>query len=88
MNGADQMLDSHRQKEALRAARIETGDRKRTIDLLTAMAARDPLLAEALFRLGVRTAAANACTEYKSLVKTGGNFLAAHPEDEDADNGE
>ena len=73
-------FQDHVSREALRAARVAGGEKSVTVDNLTVMAARDPLLAEGLFRLGLQKAATVACNDFEAMVRTAGAYAAHHPE--------
>ena len=73
MSGKAPNLLAHAQAEASKAARHEKGDRLAVRATLVVMAARDPLLAEGLFRMGMDAAARQACGTYAGVGQPADN---------------
>jgi len=81
MSALDKLAEGHVQSQALRAVRVAQGDRAVAVDHLSVMAAHDPTLAQGLLALGIGKAVKDAKGAFDGMVRTGGAFVACHPED-------
>ena len=75
------MLDGYADSMALRLTRLAQGDRETAQDSLWLAMQGDPILRRAVERAGVQKLIANGLAHYRILMRTGGPYLAAHPEE-------
>ncbi len=76
----DTQIDGHGDSWALRSVRLAAGDKQLAQDNLFLAMQGDHNLRLAVERVGIRKLIASGLVRYKHLVKTGGPYLAAHPE--------
>ncbi len=74
------MLDGYADSMALRLTRLAHGDKEKAQDSLWLAMQGDPILRRAVERAGVQKLIASGLARYRVLMKTGGAYLAAHPE--------
>ncbi len=75
------MLDGYANSMALRLTRLAHGDKETAQDSLWLAMQGDPILRLAVERAGVQKLIAGSLAHYRILMKTGGAYLAAHPEE-------
>ena len=76
----DTVLDAHADSKAVRLVRIAKGDRETAQESLHLALLGDPILRLAVERAGVKHFVRNGLAAYADLTRTGGAYLAAHPE--------
>ncbi len=74
-------LDGYADSMALRLTRLAHGDKETAQDSLWLAMQGDPILRRAVERAGVQKLIAGSLTHYRISMKTGGPYLAAHPEE-------
>ncbi len=74
------MLDSYADSMALRLTRLAAGNREQAQDSLWLAMQGDPFLRRAVERAGVQKLIASGLVRYRKLTRTGGAYLAAHPD--------
>ena len=74
-------LDGHADSMALRLTRLAAGDREQAQDSLWLAVQGDPLLRRAVERAGIQKLIASGLARYRELTRTGGAYLAAHPQE-------
>ena len=75
------MLDGYGDSWALRLMRLAAGNKEVAQDNLYLVMQSDPDLRRAVERAGIRTLIASGLARYRDLMRTGGPYLAAHPEE-------
>ena len=75
------MLDGYADSVALRLTRLACGDKGKARDSLWLAMQGDSALRLAVERAGVRHFIRNGLATYADLMRTGGPYLAAHPEE-------
>ena len=75
------MLDGYADSMALRLTRLAHGDRETAQDSLWLAMQGDHNLRRAVERAGIRKLIGSGLASYRVLMKTGGPYLAAHPEE-------
>lgn len=76
----DTQIDGHGDSWALRVVRLAAGDKQLARDNLFLAMQGDHNLRLAVERVGIRVLIASGLARYRVLMRTGGPYLAAHPE--------
>ncbi len=77
----DTQIDGHGDSWALRSVRLAAGDKQLAQDNLFLAMRGDHNLRLAVERAGVQKLIASGLARYRVLMRTGGPYLAAHPEE-------
>lgn len=80
MTALGTLLHAHMNSRATLAWRMAAGDRKAALAHLEAMCGQDTMLAEAIRHAGLRAAIKGGKPDYETLARTGGRYLACHPD--------